>query len=86
MRSVALFLGFGALLGHAPLQCRAEPDPALRIEDTPEEALYALAVRFRSEGDVAAWRRTLEYLAERYPNSRYAVRAKDDLTGGTGAR
>jgi TolA-binding protein len=80
---VVMSLGFA--LNAAPLQCASEPDPALRKHETPEEALYGLATRFRKSGDENAWRETLGYLIERYPNSRYAVRAKDDLAGGAAA-
>jgi hypothetical protein len=71
-------LGFLAL-AQAPLQCGTETDPSLRRRETPEEALYALARRFNAEGDRHAWRETLQFLIQRYPNSRFAVRAKDDL-------
>jgi len=68
-------------LGQAPLQCGGggEPEGALRKEETPAEALYGLAQKFKSEGDQAACRKTLQYLIERYPNSRFAERAKQDL-------
>jgi len=68
-----------ALFGHAPLQCASEPDPELRRYETPGEALYGLAEQFKSKGDTAAWRATLEYLVARYPNSRFAAMARDDL-------
>jgi TolA-binding protein len=55
----------------------------LRKYETPEEALYDLATRFKREHQRDAWRSTLEYLIERYPNSRYAVRAKEDLAVAT---
>lgn len=63
----------------APLQCQSEQKPAERNYETPAEALYDLAQRFEKEGNERAWRETLEYLIEQYPNSRYAVMAKDDL-------
>ena len=63
----------------APLQCQSEPEPAERTYETPAEALYGLAQRFKQQGDEDAWRKTLKYLIERYPNSRYTVMAKDDL-------
>ena len=68
-----------ALLGYAPLQCSRDPDPKLRRYETPGEALYGLAAQFKSKGDLAAWRTTLEYLVARYPNSRFAKMARDDL-------
>lgn len=68
-------------LNLAPLQCTGDPDPELRRNETPDEALYGLAQSFRKRGDEKAWRATLEYLVERYPNGRFAVRAKGDLEG-----
>ena len=78
MRPFALALG-AALLAHAPLQCSRDPGPELRREETPPEALYDLATRFKAKGDVRAYRDTLSYLVERYPSSRFAMRAKDEL-------
>ncbi len=78
VRSVALALL--AALSWAPLQCGSgEGDPALRAYETPGEALYGLAGEFKAKGDQKAWRETLEYLVARYPNSRFAAMAKDDL-------
>jgi hypothetical protein len=79
MRGFLVLLLLGAA---APWQCSSERDPALATEDTPEEAIYLLAQRFRDKGDERAWRATLEYLVERYPSSRYAARAKSDLEAG----
>jgi hypothetical protein len=74
-----------AFLARAPLQCGREPDASHRRAETPAEALYGLAAKFRASGDVRAWRTTLAYLIERYPNSRFALMAKDDLQGDGGA-
>lgn len=52
--------------------------------ETPAEALYGLAGKFKAEGREAAWRSTLEHLIARYPNSRFAVMARDDLEAGSG--
>ncbi len=79
MRLLVFALG-GALLAHAPLQCSREPEPGLQREETPPEALYDLATRFKTKGDLRAYRETLSYLAERYPSSRFAARAKDELS------
>lgn len=69
-----------AAFGYAPLQCGSgSSDEAMRHHETPAEALYGLASKFKASGDTSAWRATLEHLRERYPNSRFAVRAKDDL-------
>ena len=79
VRLASLVLAVGLSGSWAPLQCASEPDPSLRKYETPEEALYDLAGRFRRTGDEKAWKETLSYLVERYPNSRYAVRARQDL-------
>jgi outer membrane protein assembly factor BamD (BamD/ComL family) len=71
-----------AALAHAPLQCASEPDPTLRRHETPGEALYGLAQKFHEQGNETAWRETLEYLIDRYPNSRFAARARQDLGEG----
>ena len=81
----ALALLCVSLSGFAPLQCGGESDEAMRHYETPAEALYGLASRFRAQGDGKAWRATLQYLVERYPSSRFAVRAKDDLEREPGA-
>ena len=77
-------LGYGLLLfgalASAPLQCGSEPDPALRRYETADEALYELSERFKQRGDRDAWQATLEYLVERYPNSRFAARARQELS------
>lgn len=78
---LAFVLG-SALVAQAPLQCSRAPDPDLRREETPPEALYDLATRFKAKGDQRAWHATLAFLVERYPSSRFAMRAKDEL-GGT---
>ncbi len=76
MRAVALSLALS--LGFAPLQCGSgDADDA--HHETPPEALYGLADHFKEAGQKDAYRSTLEYLIDRYPNSRYAVRAKNDL-------
>ena len=78
VRFFVLFLG-AALASQAPLQCSHDPEPDVRRYETPPEALYALATRFKEKGNASAYRGTLEYLVERYPNSRFAMRAKDEL-------
>lgn len=76
LRSLALV----ALLG-APLQCPSRSTPELAREDGPDEALWSLAERFGREGNEAARRTTLRELVERYPSSRYRVRAALALDG-----
>ncbi|HVU02160.1 MAG TPA: hypothetical protein VHE30_10420 [Polyangiaceae bacterium] len=75
-----------AAFSQAPLQCSHEEDPALRKYETPPEALYDLAERFKAKGETAAHRDTLRYLVERYPSSRFAVRAKEELGAVDGGR
>jgi hypothetical protein len=67
------------------MQCASDPSPAERRYETPGEALYGLATQFKAKGDTAAWRATLEYLVARYPSSRHAKMAKDDLAEAAGA-
>lgn len=74
----ALYAGVLAALA-APVQCERASDPELRREETPGEALHGLAERFAAEGNAAARRTTLTYLVERYPNSRFAPRAREEL-------
>lgn len=78
VRILAGFM-FAVSLSNAPLQCASEPDHSLRREETPGEALYGLAQQFKAKGNEQAWRQTLEYLVARYPNSRYAEMARQDL-------
>lgn len=68
-----------AALALAPLQCGGPPREHPEYEDGPAEALWDLSERFRESGDEAARRRTLEYLIERYPSSRFAERARVTL-------
>ncbi len=79
---------FGLLLAvwstSAPLQCQSEPPHDERRYERPPEALYDLAQRFRQQGDERAWETTLQTIVERYPNSREAVMAKEDLAQGFG--
>jgi hypothetical protein len=68
-----------AALGVAPLQCRHDPDPSLRREDSAGDALYALAQDFRAKGDEPATRQTLRYLVEHYPSNRRVAEARAEL-------
>jgi outer membrane protein assembly factor BamD (BamD/ComL family) len=71
-----------AILAQAPLQCSHHgDDPTLRTEDRAGDALWALAHDFRAKHEDAAARDTLQYLVERYPSSRYAGAARDELAG-----
>ena len=76
MRELALAssLALASLL--APIQCGSPPRERPEFEDSPAEALWNLSERFAEAGDDAGRRRTLEYLVERYPSSRFAERAR----------
>ncbi len=65
----------------APMQCKHEPDAAHCWDDAPGDGLWDLATRFRETHDDAAARRTLELLVARYPSSRWAPAARDELAG-----
>jgi outer membrane protein assembly factor BamD (BamD/ComL family) len=69
----------------APLQCGHSVDPALQRDETPGDALWRLARTFHDEHDDGASRRTLEYLVEQYPASRWAAAAREELDRGGGA-
>ena len=85
MRVVGPLLLAAASLVLAPMQCQSDPPAEQNRYEHPPEALYALAKRLRAQGEIKAWRITLETIVERYPNSREAVMAKDDLAGDAGA-
>ncbi len=70
-----------AALGNAPLQCSRNHDNDLRREDTAGDALYALAQDFRTKGNEAAARQTLEYLVQHYPSNRHVPAAREELEG-----
>lgn len=84
MRGLVVSLWLG-LSFNAPLQCQSEPTPEQRRYERPPEALYELAQRFRNQGETSAWQTTLETIIERYPNSREAVMARDDLDQASAA-
>jgi outer membrane protein assembly factor BamD (BamD/ComL family) len=84
MRMIAAGAALVALV-QAPLQCSHAPDPSLRREDTAGDALWSLAQDFRAKHEDAAARETLKYLLDRYPSSRYAPAAREQLgEGGEG--
>ncbi len=66
-------------LAAAPLQCPHDTPAAQCWDDAPGDGLWDLAQKFRSSHDDAAARRTLEFLVERYPSSRYAPAAREEL-------
>ena len=69
------------LSGAAPFQCASDPDPNRRLEDTPAEALWGLAERFRAQSNEPARLVALHELVERYPTSAEAERARMVLDG-----
>jgi hypothetical protein len=72
-----------ASLGGAPLQCGSgHEDPALRMNDSPGDALWALAMDFRAKGNEEAARQTMRFLVEKYPSNRHVTEAKFELEGG----
>jgi outer membrane protein assembly factor BamD (BamD/ComL family) len=71
-----------AALSAAPFQCGHDYGPELRHEEGPGDALWQLAQKFHDEHDDAAARRTLQYLVERYPSSRWAGAAREELARG----
>ena len=75
-RGAALVFAFALI--YAPYQCGKGADRAAR-EETPGEALYALAQKMKTEGDDRGYRTTLRYIVDRYPSSRYAATARIDL-------
>jgi outer membrane protein assembly factor BamD (BamD/ComL family) len=80
---VRAFVGpvMAAVFAVAPLQCPHETDAAHCWDDAPGDGLWDLAQKFRDAHDDAAARRTLEFLVERYPSSRFAPAARDQLAG-----
>jgi len=77
-------LALAGVVAIAPLQCGKPYDPALQKDETPGDALWQLARRFHDSHDEAASRRTLQFLVEQYPASRWATAARDELARGGG--
>lgn len=67
------------LLAVAPLQCPTPRPFEQRREESPAEALWLLAERFQLEQQPVAQRRSLQFLIERYPSTRFAARARTML-------
>lgn len=63
----------------APFQCASEPPADVAREETPGHALKGLADEFEKAGDKDARIRTLQYLVERYPRSKFAEEARVEL-------
>jgi hypothetical protein len=79
LRIALVAVAFAASGASAPIQCGHTPDAELREDETPGDALWAMAQKFHEKHDVAAERETLKYLVERYPASRWVSPAKDAL-------
>ncbi len=78
---IAATSALAAVLSGAPLQCRHDPDPSVRREDSAGDALYALAEDFRAKGNDAAATDTLRFLVQRYPSNRHVPAARAELEG-----
>ena len=79
IQTISIALVFLGSVGSAPFQCARNPDPESAIEEEPGEALFGLAEQFREQGNVEGRKSTLIYLVKRYPASRFATRAAQDL-------
>ena len=76
-------LGLGLmvpLLLAAPVQCPTNQEPRRQRTEPPAEAVYHNAEHLRDLGYVQAEQATLRYLIGHYPQSRWAERARLDLT------
>jgi TolA-binding protein len=82
---IVRLVALSAALASAPLQCGHAADANLEQDETPGDALWQLSLRFKQSHDPAAARRTLEYLVERYPASRWAPAAREELSRDGGA-
>ena len=69
------------MLGSAPMQCKHDPDPSNRREDTAGDALWDLAEDFRAKGNEEGRKQTLRFLVEKYPSNRFAPAARAELDG-----
>ena len=78
-----VFLIASSLSEYAPYQCGKSVDRSVR-EETPGEALYALAQKLKAEGDEQGYRTTLRYIVAHYPSSRFATAAQIDLGSAAG--
>lgn len=68
-----------ALFALAPFQCPGDPDPQLRREESAPEAVWTLCEQLGRNGHTDARRDALRFLVRRYPNSRFAARARLEL-------
>lgn len=66
-------------LSSAPVQCKHDPDPGMRREDTAGDVLWALSEDFRARHDDKAADDTLRFLTQKYPSNRHAAAAREIL-------
>ena len=79
MRAAILLFSGVLALALAPVQCSKKYDDKLRREDTAGDGLWGLAEDFRAKGDDKSYEATLRFLVKRYPSSRRASKAKEEL-------
>jgi outer membrane protein assembly factor BamD (BamD/ComL family) len=86
LRAAVVAVALAASGATAPLQCGHTPEAELREDETPGDALWAVAQKLHDRHDLDGERTTLKYLVERYPASRWVSQAKDELAqlGGAG--
>lgn len=70
------------LLLAAPVQCPTNQDPRRESQEPPAEAVYRSALNLRELGYREAEEATLRHLISLYPQSRWAERARIDLSSG----
>ena len=75
-------VSLAVVLASAPVQCPHDQDAAHCWDDAPGDGLWELAQKFRDAHDDAGARRTLQFLVDRYPSSRYAPAAREQLRRG----
>ena len=68
----------------SPLPRGHDYDPNLRKDESPGDALWDLSRRFHDAHDDAAARKTLEYLVQKYPASRWTPAAREELEAREG--
>jgi hypothetical protein len=79
IQTISIAIVFFGSVASAPFQCARNADPESAIEEEPGEALFGLAEQFREQGNVEGRKSTLLYIVKRYPASRFATRATQDL-------
>lgn len=77
---MAGLLLLGPVLLFAPVQCPTNREPRRIREEPPAEAVYMSAQNLREQGYHQAEEATLRYLISHYPQSRWAARAREELS------